>query len=189
MNKSHDTSTLNVGFWLYLMTDCLVFATLFAVYAVLRGSTNGGPGMDDIVNMPYVLAQTVLLLASSLTSGIAYSFSVREKWRKAYVWLGVTAALGIGFLALELDEFMKLIADGYSWQSSAFLSTFFTLVGTHGLHITIGLVWACVIMWHIYIRADKQRLTGQMMLFTMFWHFLELIWICIFTFVYAMGVQ
>ncbi len=187
MNHEHDTQTINVGFWLYLMTDCLLFASLFATYAVLHGGTNGGVGMSDIVNMPYVLIQTLLLLLSSLTSGGTYSLALSGQWHRAYVWLGATAALGMGFLAMELHEFMALIGDGHSWQSSAFLSSFFTLVGTHGIHIAVGLIWAFVIMWHMYRRASKQGLTRQLMIFTMFWHFLELIWICIFTFVYAIG--
>lgn len=181
--------TSSVGFWLYLMTDCLLFASLFATFAVLRGNTNGGPSIAEIVSLPYVMWQTVLLLASSLTSGLAYLSFQQQRSQTAVKWLLITMALGLGFLVLEGNEFAQLVSEGNSWQTSAFLSAFFTLIATHGLHITAGLIWAGVIVWLFMRRAARHRLTTQLTLFTMFWHFLELIWVCIFTFVYVMGAM
>lgn len=176
-----------LGFWIYIMTDCVLFASLFATYAVLHGNTNGGPTGQMLFNLPTVLIETIVLLTSSLTVGLAMLAVHRNKREQALVWLGVTFVLGLAFLGIELREFGNLLYDGNSWTSSAFLSAFFTLVGTHGLHITIGLLWMGVMMTKLVTvgltRANVRRLT----MLSLFWHFLDVIWIFIFTIVYLMG--
>lgn len=176
------------GFWVYVMTDTVLFATLFATFAVLRGSTYGGPAGRDIFDMPYVLVETILLLVSSFTCGLAMIAMQRRKFGAMGALLGFTFVLGLAFVTMELTEFAHLVADGNSWQRSAFLSSFFTLVGTHGLHISIGLLWLLVMGVRILrggVTASKAR---QLTLFSIFWHFLDVVWIFIFTIVYLMGV-
>lgn len=182
-----DTKT-TLGFWIYLMTDCVLFASLFATYIVLRGNIYDGPSGADLFDMPFVLAETLILLTSSFTCGLAIVAARRRKRLVPLVLLGVTFLLGLAFLTLELTEFRQLVADGHSWQASAFLSAFFTLVGTHGLHITIGLLWLIVVGWQILNRGFTDNILRRLTLFSMFWHFLDIIWIFIFTIVYLMGV-
>lgn len=178
-----------VGFWLYLMTDCVLFASLFATYVVLRDATAGGPAGSDIFEMPLVLAETIILLTSSFTCGLALIAMKQKKIRQMVIALSVTFVLGVTFLAIELGEFAKLIGEGHGWQQSAFLSAFFTLVGTHGLHILIGLIWLTTLMAVLARRGLSSKLTRQLTLFGLFWHFLDLVWIFIFTVVYLMGVM
>ncbi len=179
----------SLGFWLYLMSDCILFASLFATYAVLRNATASGPSGSDIFELPLVLAETVILLTSSFTAGIALlGLKAKNKKQIASAMI-VTFLLGAAFLAIELSEFGKLIAEGHSWQQSAFLSAFFTLVGTHGLHILIGLIWLSVLFIVLLKKGISDKFTRQMTLFGLFWHFLDLVWIFIFTVVYLMGVS
>ncbi len=185
--KTQQDNRSILGFWIYIMTDCVLFASLFATYAVLHGNTNGGPTGQMLFNLPNVLIETIILLTSSLTVGLAMLAVHRKKREQALIWLGVTFVLGLAFLGIELREFGNLLYDGNSWTSSAFLSAFFTLVGTHGLHITIGLLWMGVMMTKLVTvgltRANIRRLT----MLSLFWHFLDIIWIFIFTIVYLMG--
>jgi len=178
----------SLGFWTYLMTDCILFGTLFATYAVLQGNTYGGPSGKDLFDLPFVLVETLILLASSFTCGLALLFARINQKKTALSLLAVTMGLGVTFLVMELMEFTHLVQEGHSWQASAFLSAFFTLVGTHGAHIAVGILWALVLL--VYI--GKRGLTGgslqKMTLFSMFWHFLDVVWIFIFTIVYLMGV-
>jgi len=175
------------GFWVYLMTDCLLFGSLFATYAVLHGNTFGGLAADDLFNMPVALAETLILLTSSFCCGLAMLAVQAGRKRQALLWLGFTAALGLTFLTFEIREFAQLVADGDSWARSGFLSAFFTLVGTHGLHITIGLLWLGVLVWQVIHRGFTKHVVRRLTLFSMFWHFLDVIWIFIFTVVYLMG--
>lgn len=175
------------GFWIYLMTDCVLFASLFAAYAVLRNGTAGGPSGADIFELDFVLIETLLLLISSLTSGLALIGMKTGNKRLVITMLVATFVLGASFLAMELSEFSKLISEGYGWQTSAFLSAFFTLVGTHGLHIAIGLLWILVLLKSLYTRGITNTLTKRLALFSLFWHFLDIIWIFIFTLVYLLG--
>lgn len=177
-----------VGFWLYLMTDCLLFASLFATYAVLRDSTAHGPSGQELFEMPTALAETIILLTSSFTSGMALIAMKEKNIRQMYIALAATYILGLSFLMIEISEFAKFVAEGHSWQQSAFLSAFFTLVGTHGLHILFGLIWLLVLVVALTRKGLTDKLTRQMTLFGMFWHFLDLVWIFIFTVVYLMGV-
>lgn len=177
----------NLGFWIYLMTDCVLFATLFATFAVLRNNTNGGPAGSDLFSMPYVLTETLILLVSSFTCGMAVLAARQKQQRQVLIWFAITFVLGAAFLALELHEFRNLTIEGNSWRHSAFLSSFFTLVGTHGLHITMGLIWIAVMLVKLARQGFKANTLKRLTLLSMFWHFLDLIWIFIFTFVYLMG--
>lgn len=176
------------GFWVYVMTDCVLFATLFATYAVLRNNVADGPSGRDIFNMPYVLTETLLLLTSSFTCGLMMLAARHGKLRQVGLWLVVTFALGLSFVTMEITEFVHLVNDGHSWQSSAFLSSFFTLVGTHGLHISIGLLWILVMGAFLLRRGLTAHTLRRLEMFSIFWHFLDVVWVFIFTIVFLMGV-
>jgi cytochrome o ubiquinol oxidase subunit 3 len=177
-----------LGFWIYLMSDCLIFAILFACYAVLGGNYAAGPAPKDLFELPLVALNTAMLLISSITFGFAVLQMQQGKVRGTQIWLAITALFGAAFLAIELYEFQHLIHIGATPQRSAFLSAFFTLVGTHGLHVTFGIVWLITLMVqlgkHGLIAANKRRV----MCLSMFWHFLDVVWIGVFTIVYLMGM-
>ncbi len=175
------------GFWVYLMSDCVLFAALFAAYAVLRGTTFGGPAIESLVDLPYVLAETLLLLTSSFTVGLALLAAHANKKKLTLVALGATLALGLAFLAMEGYEFAKLIGEGHGPDRSAFLSSFFTLLGTHGLHVLLGSVWMAALMVHVALRGLSAGTHTKLMCLGLFWHFLDIVWIFIFTFVYLFG--
>lgn len=182
---SDDKSSL--GFWIYLMTDCILFGSLFATYIVLHNNTFGGPSGSELFDMPSILVETLLLLTSSFTCGLAM-IAVRQRNIKfTLFWLGFTFVLGAMFLGMELAEFQLLISEGNSWQRSGFLSAFFTLVGTHGLHIAVGLLWLAIMAWKLFRNGFNNNTVRRLSLFSMFWHFLDIIWIFIFTFVYLIG--
>jgi cytochrome o ubiquinol oxidase subunit 3 len=178
----------SVGFWVYLMTDCLLFASLFATFAVLRDATAGGPAGSDIYEMPIVMAETIILLTSSFTCGMALIGMMQKNMRQVILGLIATFVLGVAFVTIEVAEFAKLIAEGHGPQASAFLSAFFTLVGTHGLHVSVGLLWLAVLFITLLRRGFTSKIVRQITLFALFWHFLDLIWIFVFTVVYLMGV-
>lgn len=182
------TRLKTLGFWIYLMTDCILFGCLFATYAVLHNNTFGGPAGRDLFDMPFVLSETLLLLTSSFTCGLAVVASRRALKTQVLAWITITFLLGAAFLTLELNEFINLAAEDHSWQASAFLSSFFTLVGTHGAHISVGLLWALVLGWQFIKQGFTAGTTRRLVLFSLFWHFLDVIWIFIFTIVYLMGV-
>jgi len=177
----------NFGFWVYLMTDCILFGTLFATYIVLHNNTYGGPAGNELFDMPSILVETLILLTSSFTCGLAMLAVRRKKRNQAFFWFGFTFVLGVAFLVMELSEFGLLIAEGNSWERSGFMSAFFTLVGTHGLHIAIGLLWMLVMGWQLLHKGFTDGVVRRFSLLSMFWHFLDIIWIFIFTFVYLMG--
>lgn len=172
------------GFWVYLMTDLLMFAVLFAVYAVLQGATAGGPSARELFSLPLALQETLLLLTSSFTCGIGMIAARRGKKNQVLVWFGITFALGLMFLNLELKEFAELIHHDHTWRTSAFLSSFFALVGTHGLHIVSGLLWMAVTLIFVMIRGLNSHMVRKLALLSLFWHFLDIVWIFIFTIVY-----
>ena len=185
--EHHPENATLLGFWLYLMSDCLVFACLFASYGVLGRNYATGPSGAELFELPLVAINTSLLLLSSITYGFAVIAMARKRLGLTLVWLGATGLLGCGFVGVELHEFANLIHDGNGPQRSAFLSSFFTLVGTHGLHVSVGIIWLVTLMAQIskrgLIAANRRRL----MCLSMFWHFLDVIWIGVFTFVYLMG--
>lgn len=184
---SEVTSTKNLGFWIYLMTDIVLFATLFATYAVLHGSHAGGPKASELFELPFVLVETMALLTSSFTVGLGVIFANRGALKPALFFLILTFGLGALFLGMELTEFGRFIEEGAIWSRSGFLSAFFTLVATHGLHITIGLLWMAVMIVRLWRFGGKQIDVARLGLLGLFWHFLDVIWIFIFTFVYLMG--
>jgi cytochrome o ubiquinol oxidase subunit 3 len=177
-----------LGFWLYLMSDCLIFAMLFAAYGVYGASYAGGPRPSEIFELPLVAVNTSMLLLSSITYGFAMLAMEANKKQATLVWLAITGLFGAAFVGIELTEFAKLIAEGATPQRSAFLSSFFTLVSTHGFHVTMGLIWLVTLMVQVarggLVAANKRRL----MCLSLFWHFLDVIWIGVFTFVYLLGV-
>jgi cytochrome o ubiquinol oxidase subunit 3 len=175
------------GFWIYLMTDCVLFATLFAAYAVLHNGTYGGPSSRELFNLPYALTETLLLLTSSFTCGLAGLAAQRNDKNKVIGWFAITFLLGISFLAMEVTEFTHLAQQGNSWERSAFLSSYFTLVGTHGLHITTGLFWMIVLLAPVCRRGLTPTRLKRLTCLRLFWHFLDIVWIFIFTIVYLMG--
>lgn len=184
-----DTFSKNtLGFWIYLMTDCLLFASLFVTYAVLHDNTFGGPSSRDIFSLSTTFLETMILLCSTLTCGLGVLASLRNDRIKIINWLFVTFLLGTSFVAIELMEFSQLVFEGNSWQRSGFLSSFFTLVGTHGLHVSIGLLWMAIMIGQVYWSGVTVFTFRRLVIFSMFWHFLDLVWIFIFTFVYLMGV-
>lgn len=184
-----DTFTKNVfGFWIYLMTDCILFATLFTTYGVLHGSTFGGPTSQDIFQLRTAFVETLVLLFSSVTCGLGMLASLKNEKNKVIGWFSVAFLFGLSFVIIELNEFTHLIREGHSWQISAFLSAFFTLVGTHGAHVSVGLLWMVVLLSQIVYKGLTVTTFRRLVCFSMFWHFLDLVWIFIFTFVYLMGV-
>lgn len=176
------------GFWVYIMTDCVLFASLFATYAVLHRNTFGGPSSGNLFSLPYALAETLVLLTSSFTCGLAVLAAQRRNKKLVLTFLAITALLGLTFLGLELHEFRDFILQGDSWRRSGFLSSFFTLVGTHGLHITVGLIWMAVMIAQIQRRGLTRGTLRRLNLLSIFWHFLDIVWIFIFTIVYLQGV-
>ena len=177
-----------LGFWIYLMSDLLIFGMLFAVFAVLGGNYAAGPSPKDLFDLPLVAVNTAMLLFSSITYGFAMIAMQGNKVRLTQIWLIVTGLFGAAFLGIELTEFHHLIGEGAGPWRSAFLSSFFTLVGTHGLHVTFGIVWLCTLVTQVgrfgLTEANKRRL----MCLSLFWHFLDVVWIGVFTFVYLLGV-
>ena len=169
------------------MTDCVLFASLFAVFSVLRHNTYGGPGAAQLFSLPYALAETLVLLTSSFTCGLAVLSAQLKHRRRVLFWFIVTFILGATFLGLELKEFHNFIAMGDSWRRSGFLSSYFVLVSTHGLHITLGLLWIGVMMGFVLKRGISDLVMKRIRMLSMFWHFLDVVWIFIFTIVYLFG--
>ncbi|TLM79308.1 cytochrome o ubiquinol oxidase subunit III [Microbulbifer harenosus] len=185
----HDTSENTIfGFWLYLMTDCLLFASVFATYAVLFMNTAGGVSGRDIFELDYVAIETAALLFSSITYGFAMIAAHRQNKGATLGWLLVTFAFGAVFIGMEVNEFHHLIAEGNGPSRSAFLSSFFALVGMHGLHVTAGLIWMAVMMIEVVKRGLGRQTITRLSCLSLFWHFLDIVWVCVFTVVYLMGV-
>ena len=178
---------VTLGFWIYLMSDCILFASVFAGYMVLKPGLAGGPSGKEIFDLPYVAVETALLLISSLTYGLAMISMEANKLRGTMIWLVLTGLCGLGFLGMEIHEFAKLIAEGNGPNRSAFLSGFFTLVGTHGLHVTSGMIWLVTMLVHLSRRGLTPANRIRLMELSLFWHFLDIIWIGVFTIVYLMG--
>ena len=187
-HEPHPENGTSLGFWLYLMSDCLIFAALFATYGVLGRNYAGGPSGKDLFDLSLVAVNTAFLLMSSITFGFAMLQKQKKNVNGTLLWLAVTGLLGAAFLAVEMYEFHHLLHEGAGPQRSAFLSSFFTLVGTHGIHVTFGLIWLITLMIQIkkhgLIEANVRRINCL----SMFWHFLDVVWIGVFTFVYLMGV-
>jgi cytochrome o ubiquinol oxidase subunit III len=177
------------GFWLYLMSDVIIFSTLFATFVVLGRNYAGGPTGKELFDLPYLLGETLLLLFSSATYGLVMLavHAGRKQW--VLIGLAVTLLLGLGFVSMEIHEFHGMIAAGHGPDRSAFLSSFFTLVGTHGAHVTFGLIWMAVVIGQVAVKGLTSPVQSRLMRLSMFWHFLDIIWIGIFSIVYLMGVM
>ena len=186
--EGHAEGSTLLGFWIYLMSDCLIFAILFAVYAVLGRNYAAGPSPRDLFELPTVALNTAMLLFSSITYGFAMLAMERERKSQTLAWMLVTALFGIAFVGLELQEFAHLIHEGAGPQRSAFLSSFFALVGTHGLHVSVGILWMFTLMVQVGQRGLIPENRRRLMCLSMFWHFLDIIWIGVYTFVYLFGV-
>ncbi len=186
-HNPHDTTVL--GFWVYLLTDMIIFGTLFAVYAVLRAGSFDGITTEEMFlgSKNAVLFETIVLLTSSFTFGIAMVYAKKEDLQKVYLWLAVTFILGLAFLFSEVRGFMHHIHEGFGWTRSGMLSAYYALVGTHGLHVLFGLFWMIVIFVHLAKNGLSLRNKTRITLLSFFWHFLDIIWIFVFSIVYLMG--
>lgn len=186
----HDAGATKVfGFWIYLMSDLILFASLFATYAVLVNGIADGPSGKEIFSLPFVLVETFLLLFSSITFGFAMLSMNKGSVSQVNLWLFVTFLFGLGFVIMEVYEFHELIAEGYGPDRSAFLSAFFALVSTHGLHVTAGLIWIVIMMIQVSRRGLTEVNRTRLSCLSLFWHFLDVVWICVFTVVYLMGAM
>lgn len=176
------------GFWIYIMSDCILFGAIFATYVVLEHNTFGGPGAREIASLHYIFIETMLLLISSFTYGMAMQFVHIGNKSLVQLFLAITFLLGLGFVCMEVNEFHHLIAEGNGPWRSGFLSGFFTLVGTHGLHVTMGLIWMASMLIQVYVKGIDNPITVEKLTcLGLFWHFLDIVWIFVFTIVYLMG--
>ncbi|MBO1026685.1 cytochrome o ubiquinol oxidase subunit III [Ochrobactrum sp. SD129] len=184
----HPENSTMLGFWLYLMSDCLIFSVLFATYGVLGRNYAAGPAPADLFDLNLVAINTAMLLLSSITYGFAMLQMQRDEKTATLFWLAITGIFGAIFLAIEVYEFSHLIREGEGPGRSAFLSSFFTLVGTHGLHVTFGIIWLITLMLQVTRHGLIVENRRRLMCLSMFWHFLDVIWIGVFSFVYLLGV-
>ena len=175
------------GFWIFLLSDIVMFSAFFAAYAVLAGATAGGPSGRELFDLPNVAVETGLLLASSFTCGLATIGAGARRALPFQLAMAATFALGGGFLALEMKEFAGLVAQGAGPQRSAFLSAFFALVGCHGLHVTVGLLWLLTMMAQVWVKGFRSEIQRRILCFSLFWHALDIIWVGVFTVVYLLG--
>jgi cytochrome o ubiquinol oxidase subunit 3 len=176
------------GFWIYIMSDLVLFGTIFATYAVLSHNYAGGPTGKDLFHLPYAFGETMLLLFSSATYGLAMLAMHKNRKDLVLTWLFVTFLFGIGFLSMEINEFHHMILDGNGPERSGFLSAFFTLVGTHGTHVFFGLIWMAVMMGQTIAKSLTPPVQSRLIRLSIFWHFLDIVWVGVFTIVYLMGV-
>jgi cytochrome o ubiquinol oxidase subunit 3 len=184
----HFDGSKNVfGFWIYIMSDCVLFATLFAVYAVFHKHTFGGASAQELFSLPYVFVETMLLLVSSFTFGLATLNRNSDNINNVIKWLWVTFFLGLGFIFMEVYEFYELAIEGHTWSSNAFLSSFFTLVGTHGLHVSMGLLWILSMIFQLKKHGMSPMAKTKLTYLGLFWHFLDIVWIFVFSIVYLLG--
>lgn len=177
------------GFWLYIMSDCILFAVIFATFAVMSHNYAGGPTGRDLFDLPYVFGETVFLLCSSVTYGFAVLAMNRRQQQQVLMWLIITFLLGLVFIGMEINEFHNLILEGHGPGRSGFLSAFFTLVGTHGTHVSLGLLWMLLMVLQVKRKGLTVKVQSRLVRLSMFWHFLDIVWIGVFTVVYLMGVM
>ncbi|WP_340316433.1 cytochrome o ubiquinol oxidase subunit III [Rhizorhabdus argentea] len=175
------------GFWIFLLSDIVMFAAFFAAYAVLAGSTAGGPSGRDLFDLQRVAIQTGCLLASSFTCGLSYVAATRRNQLQVQLWLLITGLLGLAFVTLEVMEFVGMVLQGAGPGRSAFLSAFFALVGCHGLHVTLGGLWLLTMMAQIWVKGFRPHIMRRLLCFNLFWHALDIIWVALFTIVYLLG--
>lgn len=176
------------GFWIYLMSDLIIFAVLFATFAVMSTHFAGGPGPKALFDVPYLFLETMFLLVSSVTYGLAVLSLQAGKKNAVFFRLLITFVLGLGFIVMEVTEFGQLIGEGFGPDKSGFLSAFFTLVGTHGFHVSCGLLWMLTLMVQVLRRGLTPGVTSRLMRLSLFWHFLDIVWVGVFSFVYLVGL-
>ncbi len=190
-SSSHDESkriVVGYGFWIFLISDIIMFAAFFATYAVLTDSTAGGPSGRDLFEVRNVAIETACLLTSSLFCGLAGIGANARNNRLFYISMAITFVLGAAFLALELQEFSGMVAEGAGPTRSGFLSAFFALIGCHGLHVTAGLLWLLTMMAQVFAKGYREDILRRMLCFSLFWHTLDIIWVALFSIVYLVGV-
>ncbi len=186
----HDIYSRTVfGFWIYLLTDFILFGTFFATYAVLRNQTFGGPSAAELVQLPFTLLQTLILLCSSFTIAMAGASAHRRLKNATIAWSAATFFLGIAFMGMELREFSHLISTGNGWEKSAFLSAFFTLIATHGLHVLFAILWTIVLIIPVIREGVTPASIRRITCLRLFWQFLNIVWVFIFSFIYLMGAK
>jgi cytochrome o ubiquinol oxidase subunit III len=184
----HDSDSTDVfGFWIYILTDCILFGALFATFLVLNNPGHPGPALKNYVNLQDVLIETALLLVSNFTFCLAILNLYQDKLHKVQIWLGITFLLGAGFITMEVTEFMHMAHEGFRWDVSGAISSFFTLVGTHGLHVSFGLLWILVMIIQLPLIKLNHVKRRRMTYLGLFWNFLDIVWIFVFTIVYLMG--
>lgn len=186
--QSQQESIRIMGFWIFLATDVVLFGSLFSVYAVFRHRVALGPTPHHIFAMGPVLAETLILLTSSFTCSLSLFFARRGSTKGAVLWLWITVLLGVSFVFLEIHEFVGDVLHGFTWHLSAFLSSFFTLVGTHGSHVTVGIAWAIMLSLQMAMRGLTLESHRKLYTFALYWHFLDIVWIFIFSVVYLSGM-
>jgi cytochrome o ubiquinol oxidase subunit III len=188
-NHHVDNDAVTVfGFWIYIMSDCILFACLFATFAALHTNTFGGPGPKDLFSLPLVFAETLILLTSSFTYGLGLLYGFKGQRNKVLILLFITFLLGLSFVSIEITEFVEMIKDGHSWQTSGFLSSFFALVATHGLHVSMGLIWMMGLMIQLWRNGLTKMTKRKLIALSLFWHFLDIVWIFVFSVVYLLGM-
>lgn len=184
----HDSDSTDVfGFWMYILTDCILFGCLFACFLVLNNPGYPGPVLKSYVNLRDVLIETFLLLVSNFTFCLAMLNLYQDKLHKVQIWLGITFLLGAGFIVMEVTEFINLANEGFRWDVSGAISSFFTLVGTHGLHVSFGLLWILLMIIQLPLIKSNPIKRRRMTYLGLFWNFLDIVWIFVFTIVYLMG--
>lgn len=184
----HNSDATDVfGFWIYIMSDCILFASIFAAFIVLHNNTYGGPGIGALTNLRYVFGETVALLISSFTYGMSILALYRSDKKRVLFWLAATFIFGLTFVTMEVNEFVHMYLENHSWQSSAALSSFFTLVGTHGFHVSMGLLWMAIMMFQVAYFGITPVISRRLTYLGLFWAFLDVVWIFVFTVVYLMG--
>lgn len=184
----HSADAMDIyGFWIYILSDCILFGTIFTAYVTLQNNLYGGVNLKQLIDIPYVLIETLVLLASSFTYGLSILSLYKNKLRSIIFWLVVTLGLGAVFVGMEVSEFVNLVNEGHGWQTSAAMSAFFTLVGTHGLHVSMGLIWMVVVIGQLLYFGVTPMMKRRLTYLGLFWAFLDIVWIFVFTVVYLMG--
>ncbi|WP_284345863.1 cytochrome o ubiquinol oxidase subunit III [Blochmannia endosymbiont of Camponotus sp.] len=188
MHKHNNLNKKTIfGFWLYIMSDCVLFASLFAMYSVLCNGIENFSSGKEIFKLPLIFIETCCLLLSSFTYGKVMIYAEKLYVKKVNIWMGMTFLLGLFFIGMETYEFFNLIQSGYNPRQNAFFSSFFTLVGTHGLHVMAGLIWIVVMILHVTYQGLTKINYIRLQCLSLFWHFLDIMWICVFTEVYLIG--
>ena len=186
--QAHHAELNTFGFWIYLMSDLVIFSILFATFVVLGKNYAGGPGPAELFSLPFLFTETMFLLLSSVTFGFSMIALNNNNKKGVILGLIITGLLGLGFIGMELFEFYEMIIAGHGPDKSGFLSAFFTLVATHGVHVAFGLLWLVVMVIQLTKQGLSHGVRSRLMRLSLFWHFLDIVWVGVFTFIYLMGM-